>query len=145
MSRHKINHKIIEAYLIGLSKCLPSQTRPPGYLWLQFIWWGGECGGSAVRILGYATWWGAADMSAAVHQAAPSSGPPPGLLSHLHHLHRDVAAPPPPHNPDVLLALLARNKSLEGKFSLIVEYAHSSNSPLLIKVCFLKHMSRCST
>ncbi|XP_054283653.1 LIM/homeobox protein Lhx3 isoform X2 [Macrosteles quadrilineatus] len=49
-------------------------------------------------------------MCAAVHQGAPPA--PPGLLYHLHAAH----APAPPHtpNPDVLLALLARNKTLEA-------------------------------
>ncbi|KAG8248767.1 hypothetical protein J6590_033942 [Homalodisca vitripennis] len=59
------------------------------------------------RILGYSGWWGAAEMCAAVHQGAPQA--PPGLLYHLHN------PPPPAHNPDVLLALLARNKTLEGR------------------------------
>ncbi|XP_075213662.1 lim3 homeobox protein [Lycorma delicatula] len=54
-------------------------------------------------------------MSAAVQGA-----PPPGPPSLLYHLHRgELPAPPPPpvtgaHNPDVLLALLARNKTLEA-------------------------------
>lgn len=45
---------------------------------------------------------------------------PGGPLSHLHLLNHDVMTGGPvtgvaSHSPDVLLALLARNKSLEGK------------------------------
>ncbi|XP_039280666.1 LIM/homeobox protein Lhx3 isoform X1 [Nilaparvata lugens] len=57
---------------------------------------------------------------------AVQGAPPPGLLYHLHRDHLPPLVPPPQpalppalppspaHNPDVLLALLARNKTLEA-------------------------------
>lgn len=61
------------------------------------------------------------------HQQQQNCSPSSALLAHLrHHLHTEITAnnnptgvPPhqhPPHPNDVLLTLLARNKSLEGKF-----------------------------
>lgn len=54
-------------------------------------------------------------MSTIVHHGGipPTSTGAPNILSHLHQF-----TTAQPHSPDVLLALLARNKELEGMLKL---------------------------
>lgn len=77
-----------------------------------------------------------------VLQQPPSGGAPQSSLlphhlhphaHHSHHLHHRPAAElqAAAHNPDVLLALLARNKALEGKRTIILLSGRSRANPFV--------------